>query len=224
MAQYGYNEVLPGLFIGSRFMIYPTYLNKSKITHLLSVDNFQDFPPGFITKTLNIDDEESENILQYFNECIEFIGENRTLVFCTAGRSRSATIVAAYLMKIKKMSAEQALETIKKVRVIRPNPGFLIQLNTWEKMNCELCVLEKKTEWIEEHKDFVCLICEQCDNPMVVYRHHTNIASNSTKTQMKEVLTAAANKYIKSDWYIDTLQRTIPTHLHWHARPNLFKL
>lgn len=224
MANYGFNEVLPGLFVGSRFAVHQRYLKNFKITHLLSLDNFKDFPPGYICKTIDVDDEESENIMKYFEECLEFIHNNQVLVFCTAGRSRSATVVAAYLIKYKGMNVEKALNTINKVRKVRPNPGFLVQLQEWEEKNCELCELEKKTEWIEENPDFVCMLCEQCDLPMVVYRKHSNFASNEVKNKMAESLSKAADKYIGKSWVIDRKQRSVFYHLHWHARPALFKL
>ena len=224
MAHYGINEVLPGLFIGSRFAVHLQSLATSNLTHLLSVDNFKDFPPGYITKSLDIDDEESEDILRYFEECIEFMKNHRVLVFCTAGRSRSATIMAAYLMKTRGMGVEQALSTIKQVRRVKPNPGFMVQLHKWEGICCELCTLERRTEWIEENDEFVCMICEQCDLPMVCYREHTNIASEQVKGRMRDALGKAADRIIGGNWFIDTKQRSVFNHLHWHARPNLFKL
>ena len=125
---YSFNEVLPGLFIGSSLAIPLSTFESLPITHILSVDNFQNFPSGYTTKSLNINDDESENIMKHFEECINFIENNKTLVVCTAGRSRSATIIAAYLIKRKKMSLNQALSTILKVRKVQPNPGFMIQL------------------------------------------------------------------------------------------------
>jgi protein-tyrosine phosphatase len=224
MAHYGFNEVLPGLFVGSRFSLYQPYLARCQITHLLSVDNFRDFPLGYTTKSLDIQDEEDENILQYFDECISFMQDHRILVFCTAGRSRSATIVCAFLMKVHKMSFESALATIKQAREVRPNPGFIRQLQQWEEMNCELCALEKKTEWFIEHKDWLVIRCEQCDLPMAVLRHHSMNTSGYIREQMVTALGIVADMDLAAGWRIDMKQRTIFTHLHWHARPALFKL
>lgn len=63
------------------------------------------------------------------------------VVNCVMGWSRSATIVAAYLISKKGMSASQALETIRAHRPIRPNPGFLQQLAEYENL------LRKRLVW-----------------------------------------------------------------------------
>lgn len=44
------------------------------------------------------------------------------------GVSRSATCVIAYLMIAKRMSASEAIRTVRLRREIRPNDGFLQQL------------------------------------------------------------------------------------------------
>jgi dual specificity phosphatase 3 len=73
-------------------------------------------------------------LLQYFHECATFIDNalsfNHSLIFvnCLLGYSRSATIVAAFLMLKKKMTATQALSIMRETREVRPNIGFLGQL------------------------------------------------------------------------------------------------
>lgn len=47
---------------------------------------------------------------------------------CMMGVSRSATCVLAYLMIVKKMSAVDAIRTVRMRRDIRPNDGFLQQM------------------------------------------------------------------------------------------------
>lgn len=57
----------------------------------------------------------------------------RVLVHCTEGISRSATIVAAYLMWRKRETAAKILTYIKHKRPkINPNEGFLHQLQVWQ--------------------------------------------------------------------------------------------
>ncbi|KAH8609622.1 Dual specificity phosphatase catalytic domain [Trypanosoma vivax] len=56
------------------------------------------------------------------------------LAHCLVGVSRSASIVAAYIMKRFKYPRDDALRVIKRCRpVICPNPGFCRQLFIWEK-------------------------------------------------------------------------------------------
>lgn len=60
--------------------------------------------------------------------------ENRVLVHCLAGMSRSATIVIAYLLATTPMTTEEATEFVRsKRRVIRPNYGFTKQLKQYER-------------------------------------------------------------------------------------------
>ena len=90
---------------------------------------------GFIHKRCNIEDFDDKNILQYFGECLHFMkGEERVLVHCMAGASRSATIVIAYLMWTQKMDFEKAFQFVKDKRDIFPNYGFEKQLQLFEKL------------------------------------------------------------------------------------------
>ncbi|KAL7251881.1 hypothetical protein ACSBR1_013684 [Camellia fascicularis] len=56
------------------------------------------------------------------------------LVHCFVGRSRSVTIVVAYLMKKHNMSVSEALDLVRSKRpMASPNSGFMLQLQNYEK-------------------------------------------------------------------------------------------
>lgn len=102
----------------------------------------------------------SENILQYFESAIKFIGEykeeekeatcseclrvylddalcsesHNVLVHCSAGISRSPTLVLAYMIRKRRLTLEEALRQMRCSRsIIDPNFSFIVQLRSWEK-------------------------------------------------------------------------------------------
>ena len=107
-----------------------------KILTLMDYRPFYLEQDGFIHKWYNIEDFDSQNILQYFGECLHFMkGEEKILVHCMAGASRSATIVIAYLMWTQKMDYEKAFQFVKDKRfIVFPNYGFRKQLKQFEKL------------------------------------------------------------------------------------------
>lgn len=89
---------------------------------------------GISTKYIKIHDSTLADITPYLTECVEWIKSQKgnVLVHCTAGVSRSATVVAAYIVKEKKYTPKQALEYVKQSRHIAgPNPSFVAQLHNW---------------------------------------------------------------------------------------------
>eukprot|EP01089_Gocevia_fonbrunei_P012981 TRINITY_DN3207_c0_g1_i1.p1 TRINITY_DN3207_c0_g1~~TRINITY_DN3207_c0_g1_i1.p1 ORF type:complete len:292 (-),score=45.56 TRINITY_DN3207_c0_g1_i1:46-921(-) len=96
------------------------------------------YPSEYTYLHINIDDYASQNITIHFEKAIEFIREVRNknekvLVHCHAGISRSATIVIAYLMTEHKWTLKQTYGHVKTHRkIISPNPGFIRQLSEYE--------------------------------------------------------------------------------------------
>ena len=91
---------------------------------------------GFIQKKYEVEDNSNQNIIQYFGECLEFInGDEKTLVHCAAGASRSATIVIAYIMWKEKKKYEEASKFVRDKRfIVYPNLGFREQLKMFEEL------------------------------------------------------------------------------------------
>ena len=134
------DEIIDGLWLGNYSAAEDiTDLKNKGIKKILTVME-QDGPKyikedGFIHKKINALDNSIQNIIQYFGECLNFIkGEEKVLVHCMAGASRSATIVIAYLMWEKKMSFNDAFNFVKGKRLIIPNLGFKQQLEMFEKL------------------------------------------------------------------------------------------
>ena len=138
------NETDENLWLGNSFAAGDIKDLKEKgIKKILSVmnDNPNEYneEDGFKHKTIEIMDMNHENIIQYFGECFNFIkGDEKILVHCAAGASRSATIVIAYLMWKKKMKFDEALKYVQNKRfVVWPNSGFKDQLKLFEKLLIE---------------------------------------------------------------------------------------
>ena len=136
---------------------------------------------------------------------------NNVLVHCVAGRSRSASLIAAFLMLELRCSAVRALEIVRSARrFVHPNIGFVSQLQKWEQTlekeghyhhpHCELCELTRRdappsarrTQWFQEQPRFMVVECDQCDAPMAVYRRHTMELSIDEANEMEEGLRQTA--------------------------------
>ena len=55
------------------------------------------------------------------------------------------------------------------------------------------------------------------------YRKHTMDVSEKDATDMEDALKKVGEeKFGEGEFFIDKVQRQVPDHLHWHARPNRF--
>ncbi|KAJ4894402.1 Cytochrome P450 protein [Raphanus sativus] len=127
-----------GLYLGSVAAACNKNLLKSyNVTHILTVASSlrPAHPDDFIYKVVR----GRHKLGMYFDECFDFIDEAKklggsVLVHCFVGKSRSVTIVVAYLMKKHGMTLTQALQHVKSIRpVASPNAGFIKQLQDLEK-------------------------------------------------------------------------------------------
>ena len=82
-----------------------------------------------------------EDLLSHFEESNAFIAdclakEGAVLIHCYRGRSRSATVMVAFLMQKHGYSAERALAKVRNRReIIQPHDSFLAQLKLFENMD-----------------------------------------------------------------------------------------
>lgn len=118
----------------------PALLAQHGVTHIL---NLAGFPSNRLEGLSYLDvpilDLPEEVLSDHFQPCFTFIDraleipENKVLVHCNAGISRSVSIITAYLMSSNKWSLEKALEVVKTARPrARPNEGFMKQLKMYE--------------------------------------------------------------------------------------------
>ena len=134
------NEVIPSVYIGSARDLDPISIAAFKITHVLTIGRDMILPANLCVRNfvIPVEDQEHEPIWQYFgiacSRIDEFLGEGGVvLVHCLTGVSRSATIVAAYLLhKRQAGTVDDALRMIATQRPeIYPNGGFQEQLREW---------------------------------------------------------------------------------------------
>ncbi|XP_024041470.1 dual specificity protein phosphatase PHS1 isoform X1 [Citrus clementina] len=163
------SSITSSLFIGGALAARSVYtLKHLGITHILCLcaneigQSDSQFPDLFKYKNFSISDNEDTNISSIFEEASDFIDHveqtgGRVLVHCFEGRSRSATLVLAYLMLRKNFTLLQAWNTLKRVhRRAQPNDGFAkILLELDRKLHGEVSM-----EW-QQRKPMmkVCPIC-----------------------------------------------------------------
>ena len=138
------NEITDKVYLGDLLGAFNVEKLKSLgIKKVLSViiGSFSKYKESdnIIQKTIWVNDVPWQNIIKYFGECLNFIkGDDKVLVHCAVGASRSATVVIAYIMWTKKMSFKEALEFVRSKRfVVSPNFGFIDQLKLFEKLLVE---------------------------------------------------------------------------------------
>jgi dual specificity phosphatase 12 len=111
----------------------------NRIECILTLNKRYVHPPGMMKsrglcyKYISIEDSEDENILPYITESLDFIDRcnGNILIHCTAGVSRSVSIVIAYLIKVYGMSYDQAYDYVENIRpIIQPNVSFEAQLRS----------------------------------------------------------------------------------------------
>eukprot|EP00898_Chlorokybus_atmophyticus_P001862 jgi/Chlat1/2677/Chrsp18S02985 len=131
--------VIPGLYLSAVGAVRNiTVLRKLNITHVVTVMVERKLKlPGCEHMVIPVLDAVSTRINEHFDAACKFIDEARLkgniLVHCYAGRSRSVTIVMAYLIKCQHMTLQDALASVRTVRhSAEPNPSFMLQLQEYE--------------------------------------------------------------------------------------------
>ncbi|KAI3455141.1 hypothetical protein Pfo_011804 [Paulownia fortunei] len=163
------SPISSSLFIGGALAARSVYtLQLLGITHILCLCSNEigqadsQFPELFEYKNFSICDNEDTNISDIFQEAHDFINHveqigGKVLVHCFEGKSRSATLVLAYLMLRKNFTLLQAWNALKQAhRRAQPNDGFArILLDLDQKLHGEVSM-----EWQQRRPLMkVCPIC-----------------------------------------------------------------
>ncbi|GAB1285259.1 Dual specificity phosphatase 28 [Apodemus speciosus] len=140
-AQPPFARVAPALFIGSARAAGATeLLVGAGITLCVNVSRQQPGPraPGVAELRVPVFDDPAEDLLTHLEPtCAAMEAAVRSggscLVYCKNGRSRSAAVCTAYLMRHRGHSLDRAFQMVKSARpVAEPNLGFWAQLQKYE--------------------------------------------------------------------------------------------
>ncbi|NXG14100.1 DUS28 phosphatase, partial [Grallaria varia] len=115
-------------------------LCREGVTLCINATRLQPFPalPGLRRIRVPVFDDPGEELWRHFEPCGAAIEESlraggRCLVYCKNGRSRSAAICTAFLMRHRRLPLKDAFEVVKAARpVAEPNAGFWSQLQRYE--------------------------------------------------------------------------------------------
>ncbi|EMD35755.1 hypothetical protein CERSUDRAFT_53137, partial [Gelatoporia subvermispora B] len=151
------------------------FLTVKCITHVLSVGSTPaEKVDGVAYHRLSLNDSPTSSITEVSEEACKIIEnaiaskskggvKGKILVHCSAGISRSPTLVVAYLMRAHKMSLKAALGQVAKARPpVSPNPGFLQQLKRLEEELFDNVTLDVD-ELPKREKDRLALFEEEAD-------------------------------------------------------------
>ncbi|KAK9926556.1 hypothetical protein M0R45_023779 [Rubus argutus] len=194
------SRITSSLFIGGALAARSVYtLQRLGINNILCLcsneigQSDSQFPDLFEYKNFSICDSEDSNISSIFDEAVEFIHHveqtgGKVLVHCFEGRSRSATLVLAYLMLRKNSTLLEAWNSLKQVhRRAQPNDGFAkILLDLDKKLHGKVSM-----EW-QQRKPMmkVCPICgvnaglSSSSLKLHVQKSHKKLSSGSVDSAM----------------------------------------
>lgn len=135
------HHIVDGVWLGSFFAACneTKIRNELQVTHVVSVaTGLAPVHDGIEYLVIDVRDVPEEDLLRHLDGAVDFIesalkkNKGKVFVHCMAGISRSATVVAAWLIRTKQMKPAEAIEFIRRQRsVIAPNRGFVAQLDVY---------------------------------------------------------------------------------------------
>ena len=78
---------------------------------------------------------------------------------------------------------------------------------------CELCNLEKKTNWYYEDEEFIICECETCRIPMIISKEHAGEVTRLTESYIRGLVKGV---FDGKKFHFRKSQRIVFFHWHWH--------
>ena len=129
------SQIFPWLYLGDYMNANNNeelkFLNIKYILNCAFEIKISNIPSGIKYLKLDLIDSPEMNIVQYFEEAFAFIelarkNNDNILIHCKLGRSRSVSILIAYMIRYYNFNVKKAMEYIQaKRKQIKPNYGFI---------------------------------------------------------------------------------------------------
>lgn len=110
-------QITEGLFISNaRSACSDELIQQEAVTLCINVSKQQPFPASAVKRLhVPVYDDPNEDLHSHFDRCADAIHQEaasggRTVVYCKNGRSRSASICIAYLMKHQELMLADAIQ------------------------------------------------------------------------------------------------------------------
>ena len=145
------SEIIPGLFVGGYKSVLALKDDTTAVCNCAGRGLHSFFPPTrgpfdvlrTAGRLIDLEWEDSEafsipaqelfDAVRWVHARLSAPGENRVLVNCAQGKSRSGTVATAYLMASRNVSVDEALGIVQAGRpLVEPNPSFLRRLRALE--------------------------------------------------------------------------------------------
>ncbi|KLT38873.1 phosphatases II [Cutaneotrichosporon oleaginosum] len=163
------NEVVDGLWIGDLVAAMDAEgMRERGITNVVSLLRPRlDFAPDFAAYAIEIDDAPDTDILTVLPAALQSAAAPQTkagavLVHCQAGMSRSATVVAAYLMRHRRLDPVEAVSFLREKRpVVDPSDTFWHQLGLYYLADGRVTLKDRSTRqfYLERTTGYVMSEC-----------------------------------------------------------------
>ena len=134
------SSITDNLFLGNIEGFNDSVLSEHKITHIVSLfsdGSKQSIVPEDNVLSIQMLDDPGQPVKHVEALAVPFIKKaidegGNVFVHCQAGISRSATIVALFLMRHMGMTCDEALDFIREKRHVDVNIGFYAHLACWK--------------------------------------------------------------------------------------------